>query len=652
MIGLFQLFHFPSVPVLLGTAGSLAVWLFFGLFLVPRSAGGGSAMSLLALRLVSGMLFSASILACVLLQKACYLAAIPLAQMAAVIVWRMAARRAASPGKQDTPWPLREAAIVAGITAGFMALFSAQTSVSLDGGRLVDLRGDTGYFIQQVMGLPEARVANFWAGALGEHAAEADSPQDVWYHWIPMLLASGVHLATGLPAITALLEVTDLAANAVLVLVAGAIVQFLARLPAAHSVFIGGLSLVCGQFMRTEAWIEWLNSVSPYGLHHHLRTSLVQWLAYKHEAAVLLGALAAWLGGSRSMAGLLLFCSAVSAPHGVAAIGASAVAMAGFGILLRNPRMWKTALAMTGILLAGWGTVLALFQARMAKAEGQSFASFGLDDILQAAGRGTVDALVGLIIGALSLPGIIHLARSRANADMPARLVGWLALSGMVASYGAYHFLKNTADSFHVISFMQTVIIMPAGMWGAARMAARHSGGPRLAAIALAAATAAVGLAEFAARPAALLPALWRESDVAAARGALDGRPFGYFAKEDRGWWISKHGVLGGLLDSRCVRLNPLKNEQSVRSSQFYGFSAPLDLLPPRPGETTANWSLRFAERLGIRHVLETAQDPIPAAIKARCRPLVFTAGIWLYELPPPAASEARLLPQPAAQKP
>jgi hypothetical protein len=126
----------------------------------------------------------------------------------------------------------------------------------------------------------------------------------------------------------------------------------------------------------------------------------------------------------------------------------------------------------------------------------------------------------------------------------------------------------------------------------------------------------------------------YKAEDLRALRMSLNGQAVGYFAQTDRQWWISKHSTLASLLDVRCVRLNSIPSMDGDPYSRYYGASRPLELVPAREGESPAEWSLRFARRLGIRMIMETDADPLPETIKTGAKVLHAGPSLRLYELP------------------
>ena len=80
----------------------------------------------------------------------------------------------------------------------------------------------------------------------------------------------------------------------------------------------------------------------------------------------------------------------------------------------------------------------------------------------------------------------------------------------------------------------------------------------------------------------------WHLQRLAEVRELAQGRPVGYFSIADHNWWISKHGLLGGLLESRILRLNPLNERQSSHFSEA-AYKIPFEGFRPDKDEGTFN---------------------------------------------------------------
>lgn len=621
----------PSLGAIAGVAlATLAVLYGFGWVLVPRHVrSGGGKLFGLACVLTSGLLFVSGLSATLTLQRFNYLTLVPSIQLLAALVWHWQARRCGpmldQPGER---WSWRDLAVLAGVVVACCSLYHVTSQRSFADGSVRELHADLGYFVQQVLALPEARVANLWGPTLGTHASAATAGHDLWYHWGSIFLAVAIKAVSGLPAMPALLDVARLVLNAILLMVASAVLGTLVKLPLWKLLLLGAVSITATQLMKIPAALEWMNAHLPYGHFQHSKVSLAQFFAYKFEGIVVLMALAAWLNRKTVLAVVLLLGAGISAPHTVAACGVAAGALGAVGIVLRKPPMWRTAAVMTVTLLAAWSATLWLGGAEMAGSGGQGNGLLNFADLPAMAGRGTVDFLISLVMSALSLPGIFFLIASKdPQASEESRILGWLALCGIAGSSLAFQLLHHMPDAFHVMLFVQTILVMPVGVWGLARIAAVSPGAGRSVALALMTAGTLMGVHDLIVPSVSRIKTVWRSGDLAAVQQVLQGRPFGYYASADRGWWIPKYSFLGGMLDSRCVRLNAAAEEQKIAASHYYGYTKPFQILPPASKENEWDWSLRFADQLGIEYLIETWDDRLPKAIQARSQLVLSVAG-------------------------
>lgn len=629
---------------IIATLSLLAVILSSGWLLLPRCLARGSKLLRLALIGASGLLFLSGVSGTLILHHVTYMTLIPVLQIACALWWRRGAATDTSSTARDA-WGKSDLLALASVSALTAALFHLPLQRSLPGGNLREVHEDIGFFAQQVIALPEAGVASQWTPVLGPDAAEAGVTRDLWYHWGPIYIATALRSITGMPSLVALLDVTSSVLGILLVLAAAAVAGRFVRGSVLALLLLGLASVTATQVMKNAAMLQWMAAHLPHGHFQHSKVSLALYFAYKFEAIVALGALAAWLHRLGAPALLLLFAGCVSAPHTVAACGVTGAALATLGLVLRRPAMWRPGLAMISAAALAWALTLLVFRAEMA---GGSLARH-LD--ASALGRilagGLADTAISIALSAISLPGLFHLMRARDAAGEPdaqARALAWMALGGIAASCIAFHLLGAVSDSFHVMLFVQFILVTPLGIWGLARMWQTGPGPTRALAAALVTASVLMGLHDL------ILPRVqrtatdWSQGDLAAVRSVLQGRPLGYFAQEDRGWWISKRGVMASMVDSRVVRLNPLRQESKMTASRFYGYTRPFDLVPPVKGENATLWALRFAQKLGVRHVLSTREQPLPKSVADQSR-LVFAArGIQVFELPAstPAAGAAR----------
>lgn len=628
-----------SFTQLLLVAASAAGVLFIigltGHLLVPRRLLAGPKMLRLAAVMASGLLFTTGVAALACLRHMHVTTWLALAQVLGTAVWTWRARKTVIPPEPDA-WTRGGILSVLGIGVAF-ALFTTLPNVwwTADGG-IRTLHEDMGFYVSQVVALPESHAANPWSIFMGSHTVEATGIRDTWYHWGAMLLAAGIRTTTGMAAAPALLLVTNGVLNFILMLVAGALAENLWRMRPATAALAGAGALVSVHFVRLlPVLLSLLDQALPFDVFHHLRVTLALTLPYKYEGVLLLLTLALWQARHPRLALAALYVAACSAPHSVAVVGAATASLAGLGVLLRDGRMLRTGLSATGTALAGWATMQFVFGAGLGQAQGAPAMGFApLAEIPQVLKHAALDIPATALMAALFVAGAIFLVRQSHET----RLLGWLCLCGLAGSTLALHALR-CGDRFHVVMLTHAALVMPVGALGLLGMARLLAGWRRLASISALACVVALGLHT---QTSPLLTAereVWTAKDLAGLRTELEGRPFGYFAKNDRMWWISKHALLGGLIDSRCLRLNPQDERNSIHYSA-YNCTLPLRWLPPEKDELTTDWSLRLAQQLGVRHVLETWQDRLPKRLREKCRPIWSGAGLMLYELPTTPVTE------------
>ncbi len=638
------------VLVFASTAGLLLVCWLMGRLLVPGEALRGSKMLRLAAEMSSGLLFTTGVAALACLRHMQVTSWLALAQLLAMVIWRWRAHRAGAtqpPCPERDGWSWKEAASVVTVGTVF-AVFATLANVWwMSDGAIRAQHHDMGFYVSQVVALSESQAANPWSIFMGEHTVEATGIQDTWYHWGAMLLATGVRAVTGLAAAPALLLVTCGALNFILAVVGGALADALWRLRPGTATLAGAGAIMSVHFIRlVPSVLGMLGVALPFDVFHYLPLTFALTLPYKYEGVLLLLTLALWQARHPRLALAALYVAACSAPHSVAVAGAAAATLAGVGVLLRDWAMLRTGLSATGAALAGWGTMKYLFGAGLGEAQGAPAMGLApLTELPQILGHATLDILVTSVVAGFFVAGAVFLVRRgragtrRSEAGAPAqegeeaRLLGWLCLCGLAGCSLALHTLR-CGDRFHVVMLTHAALLMPVGALGLLGMARLLTGRRRLAAVAALACVVALGAHT------QLFPLLtsdreaWNARDLAGLRAELQGRPFGYISNLDRMWWISKHATLGGLIDSRGMRLNPQDERASAHYSP-YASTLPLRWLPPLKDELTTEWSLRLAHRLGVRHLLETWQDRLPRSLREKCRPIWSGSGLMLYELPP-----------------
>ena len=132
---------------------------------------------------------------------------------------------------------------------------------------------------------------------------------------------------------------------------------------------------------------------------------------------------------------------------------------------------------------------------------------------------------------------------------------------------------------------------------------------------------------------------------LTACRKALGGEPFGYFTTQDRACWLPGYSSLAALLDTRCVRLWPLKSADiDNRFSRAASDFLPLEMVPMVKDEPIGAWSLRFIRRLQLKWLLSEKGAPLPDEVRPYLQLVSQGDGIKLYRIletaaVPPVAS-------------
>ncbi len=623
------------------TLATLAAVYACGWILLPRHLAASSKLLRSALIGTSGLLFLTGICAGLALHRLSYLTLIPMVQVALAGWSYLSNKRKPS---ADLPardrWQKQDVLALILSVVVVTALFQYPLQRTLSDGTMRDVHSDLGFFVQQVMSIQDAGVANLWSPVLGDQTAAAGITQDLWYHWGSIFIAIGVTKTFQLPAINALLDVTGSVMDILLLLAASAIASLLIRGKTPWMLVVGALSLIATQTIKVPALLLWIDDLLPYGSFQHSKVTLALIFAYKYEGIIVLAALGAWLHRLNIVAILMLLFACISAPHTVAGCSVTGLAILVIGLALRHRTTWQAGLALVATPLAAWAAVTLLCGAEMAGGA-KGIALMKVADLIEITKRGLIETGASLLISLLSLPGIVYFMRARDEEVTPhMRTLGWMAMGGITASCGAFHFLGRMADSFHVMLFVQTMLVMPLGIWGLARMMQHCSGPMRSIALAIIVASSLMGLHDLTLTRLAVVEGRWPTEDIAAAAKVIGGKPFGYFAAKDRGWWIPERSVMASMIDSRVARLNPIKDEQKKDASRYYGYTRPFELVAPQKGENAYSWSLRFAEKLGIRHVIEFPQEPLPPIIAAQAKLLLSLPSMKIYELMPQAAPQ------------
>jgi hypothetical protein len=620
-----------SALLLLGLVSYL-----FGGLLVPRTLVADDWLTRDAARLISGLLFVSGLAATWCLQRFCFVTMIPVLQIACVL-WVL--RKTKQPPEPLERAPKRFEAerwwSLAAIVVFCIGFEWWNTGWQDADGSLRIIHRDLGYFAQTVLGLMESHVADGWSASLGAQTTAVGAAKDTWYHWGPMWLAVAVRAVTNLPPLAALLHVVATTMDIALVLVAGAIVRALTGMSARRSLLVGIASLVSVQMVRLLG-VRWFDLSAEAGTMQHGRFSLAYSFSYKFEGAALLLALLCWLRRQPVLASVILACAAISSPHAVAMGGVTAGVMGTMGALTKQRHIWRTSLVIIGILLAVWGGLHVLFGVGLPKASDQHLVAFNVDSLRLGVRRGLMESCMALVLGALSLPGILHLIFARDDRSTPeSKMLGWMALSGIVGSFVGFRLLDGVADNLHFIFITHAVLVMPVGIWGAARMLTGTQRFARYASLTLILVCTGMGIADLCYLRSQYAESPWKIDELAPLKEALRGRPFGYFAAIDRPWWLPKHSTVAALLDTRCTRLQEIDGEYDAAYARYYGSTRPYELVPPSKEETADEWSLRFARKLGIECVIEFGGEKLPATVKAKAREIASVPHAKLYELVP-----------------
>lgn len=617
------------------TVASLGLLLGCGWFLVPSSMLGRSGKLLrLAVRLASGIVFAAGLAAFVCLRHLNYMSWLAIGQLffAGWAYWKCIRQPAET--DEDARWSWKEAAWMGAIALVLIPVYQVPYQYNDASGQVLQLHADLGYYVDSVVALPEAQAANGWAIFMGKDSAEACGVKDAWYHWGALMLAVGIRAVTGLPAAPVTLIVVNALLNLLLIISAGALAQRITKLGTIGSVLTGALAITCVHLLRLPQIIEFLAYWLPYDIFHHARVPLALIFPYKFEGVLMLTSLALWQAGKEKGALGMLFLAACSAPHTVAAAGAAAGTLAGAGLLMRDRQMLRTGAFATLTLLAGWAMVHFGFRSSLPAPKSESIVGFmGFSHVWQIIRFGLIDSVVTILFSALLLAGAVFLiVRAKDENDDRHRTLGWMCFCAIIGSSFALQALRS-ADRFHVVVMSHAVLIMPVCACGLVAMLRNTQGHRRLASLAVIAAVAVMGLHTL------LLPAVTRQKEAWTLNTLADlqkhthGGPIGYFAKSDRNWWIPKHALFGGLVESRIVRLNPLDERKSSHFSEA-AYKIPFEWLPPLKDESSSTWSIRLAHKLGIRLVVETWEDRLPKKVKEQCKPVWWGPGLMLYELP------------------
>ncbi|MBK8036906.1 MAG: hypothetical protein IPK22_07180 [Verrucomicrobiaceae bacterium] len=613
----------------------LALCWLAGIGLMPAALASEDALERFALRCASGMLFLSGVAALFVLQRASYVALIPASQVL-MALW---ARKREKP-MQGTPrevWSAKGRWLILAVILGGAAFEWWNTGWVGWDGRLSVLHMDFGFFSNQARGMLESRMADGWSSTMAQHAAEVPSSRDVWYHWGPMWIAGTVTSLTGMMPLASLMHVTGALLDIILVFCAGAIVRRISGLSHGPALLLGAASMISVPLSRSLGQ-QWFGLTAATETLHLMRMSLAYVFSYKLEAVAVFAAVLLWLRAERGFALGLLGCAAIASPHVLAVGGVTAGVLTFVGLLRREGAMVRTGSVIIGALLIVWGVLHFGCGSSLPRAEGQALIQLNASHLFNSVRMGLRDSAVALVIGVLSLPGILLLIRA---AEEMKRLLGWLALSSLFGSFLGYRLVTEMADNqLHFIVMAHALLIMPAGVWGLAMIVSRKEtkAWQRACAIFLILLGSGMGVADLIQHRSAYQRP-WTIDELAPIKKALAGRAFGYYSRRDSGWWMPIHGPLAAMLDARCARIAPMKSELpgGWEAAGTQKGVRPFELVPPVANETLEDWSLRYAERIGVTCLAECAGDRLPTGVMPRVREVARVPGFVLYEILPKA---------------
>jgi hypothetical protein len=504
--------------------------------------------------------------------------------------------------------------------------------------------GDLGYFGMMTRSLGEAKVSDPWVAVAGSSLAEAGLSEDQWYHWGPIWMGMLIAKVTGLPAIESVLNVGGTVMLSLLIFLSGVITRALTGLNPFGCVLIGLIS-VCTLTLPQVAF-PFLVVIAPFGSLQHCWESLIFEFSYQFEAIQVMAILLLFLRGRYGLALMVVFCATVSSPHFVGGVGIAAGTLLIFGLFRKDEILVKTGAAVVSTILIGWMILHWVIGVKMMGGlhmEGQG-GLFGLtlEGIGSNSGKVLGDLGVALLLGIEVVLGWVAMVRiKRLGLPIHARVLGFMAIASIVGGMAAFHIFQHV-EKLHFTGFPMAVLALPVAIWGLALWASQSKGLQRAIPILLLVVTFASCIKGLHKQKNGRVNIGVTIAQMDALKQQLKGEPFGYFADQDRPWWIPKYSFLAALLDTRCIRLNPLQSaDVSDHYSRFYNTFKPMELVPFGNGENIEQWSIKLAHALSIRFILQTKYDPVPPKVSALCRPIFEEGGFILYELREPLLKQA-----------
>ncbi|MBK8093734.1 MAG: hypothetical protein IPK32_17610 [Verrucomicrobiaceae bacterium] len=617
----------------------LVLFAVVGHLLTARRFDDGDALKRLALNLVFGMIFTIGIGITLYFGRA----GIHLMPPLVLLGFAFWARRkfAAAAPNHATAEQRRGIWLVVLLTFAGCCAYQLWRADWTGEGDLIRLdHSDYGYFAMLSKGIGEAKVSTGWAATTGLHAVAAGRSQDLWYHWGPMWMGLLISKVTGMPSIEAVLVTTGIITTLIVLLLVTAIVRTLTGWSPLRSLAIAVLSLMAMPYP------EAMRAFAPFGHVEHSRESFFFFISYYYEAVMVFAILLSWLRGRQALAAALIVCATISSPHFVGGAGIAVGVLMCAGVLLRDRSLYKPAAAAVGLILVTMILVQAGLGATTSVSNGEE--GITLKHAATAFMHGGLSTLVGIGVCVLFLPGWLRLVRNRSEdaISQRARLLGWLAFSGVTGGMVATYLFQNV-EQLHFTDFPNTLLAMPIGFWGLARLSTASVAWQRWIAIVAMVLCTAFGVTTLNRQQKDMAKTPWTPAQLNEIKQALAGEPFGYFSAKDRAWWLPKQSFVAALLDTRCIRLWPLKSADfENRFSRAAMDFLPMEMVPFREGEPIHEWSLKFMHHVGIRHILRAGDGPIPPEIAAQCYIVCGSDNLTLYRLKNSPAQSSTTVPR------
>ena len=604
-----------------------------GRFVLSPLVGWRLSIQSMALTIPVGMICVTGIMATVSLGRLNYLSMPPLI----LLVWRLWMMRSArtltpsAEGLSRNDW----LALAATLLVSILITAYVQTAGDHGSGVILPNR-DLGFFALLAQEIPKAKLANGWALVLGEHTHASGLSTDNWYHWGPIWLTSLVHAVTHISSMDALLNVVTPMLHFAMIIAMASIMAVMTRWSPTRCLPASAMAMLALSW-PTMSLIPTLKKWVGKELEQHVHWNATYQFSYKFEEVLVFGALGAFLQRKNWLAMFLIFAAGVSAPHNVAGIAIAAAALGGLALLRRNYAELRVSIITVALVAASWASIKILFGLGLPKEDDSSMIVSDPSKViehLQLLGR---DLWFGMILMALMLPGLIFLIRMRDKSNDRISTLGWLGIGAVISGYVAYQFLLPTGERAHFTGYAHTVFAFPLAFCGLVTASIHASSRWRPLFAALALGTVGVGAYDMAYDHwmSGTAYEAYTDADLQKVKDVVKGDKIGYFATEDRHWWIPKHAPLTAMIESPCVRLNMIPaKDQHAMLGKFYGSGVPYDLVPKKSGENDLVWSLRYAHAIDVKFLMETPQDLIPEVIKSRSKLLIEVPGLKFYSVP------------------